>query len=312
MTYTSGGLIEATDYNNLVGSNPTDVAGTLNRILATGNNDRGYGQTAVSQVSVGNTVTATQWASLINNLNNCYAHQTGSPTAQTAPTVGSLISFNNSLSGHLTDIYNNRLTANATGSTTTYSGSFSMTAAAGSPSTGSVLRYVDFSTVDQCRYFWNAGGRITFDITSATNNNGTARSGNIVTLTNTNFNAKTLFARSAGARTGTGGTVITDVTASGFYDLNLISYDLYSRINSTSYVDTGDYVDLNTKGYVVTGYNVNGGNGRQIGFLFQAYSSTTGSTGTDDELDVTVNYTVTVTYPSTTYLTASWGTAIIT
>ena len=69
MTYSSGGLIQATDYNGFVG--PTASGGTaganLNDIWSTGSGDKGWGQTAVGTVSAAGTVSATQWASLVNN-----------------------------------------------------------------------------------------------------------------------------------------------------------------------------------------------------------------------------------------------------
>jgi hypothetical protein len=311
MTYAQGGLIQAADYNGLVGGNPTDVAGTLNRVWGVGQNDRGYGQTAVSQVSAGATVTGSQWASLINNLNSAYRHNTNSSgTGLAAPTTGNTILFISTLSGYITDIYNNRLSTTGSGTTTTFSSSYSQSAAGGVSSTGSATRTVTFSSVDQCRYFWNAGGTITFDVTSVTNNDGTSRSGSIVTLANTNFNAKTVRARSAAARTGTGGASVTDVTASGFYNLTT-SYTTFVSIAGQTYPYTGDSLlyQLLTNG-TAGSYS---GNGNVITLFFQTTSGTTGTgpSPTSDPMNVTVNYTITVTYPSTTYLTNSWGTATI-
>ena len=72
MTYSQGGLIQATDYNGFVG--PTGSGGTaganLNDIWGTGATDKGWGQTAVTNASVAGTVTATQWAALVNNLSS--------------------------------------------------------------------------------------------------------------------------------------------------------------------------------------------------------------------------------------------------
>jgi hypothetical protein len=311
MTYAVGGLIQAADYNNLVGGNPTDVAGTLNRVWAIGQNDRGYGQTAVSQISTGNTVTAAQWASLLNNLNNAYRHSTNtSGTGLTAPTTGTIILFISTLSGYITDIFNNRLSATSTGSTTTGTYSYGQSAAGGSAATGSATRTVTFSSVDQCRYFWNAGGRITFDVTSVSNNNGSARSGSIVTLANTNFNAKTVLARSAQTRTGTGGASVTDVTASGFYNLTT-GYTTFFSCNGQTYPYTGDSCQFRLLTNGTAGSY--GGNGNVITLYFETVSGSagTGPTPTSDPLDVTVNYSITVTYPSTSYLSNSWGTATI-
>ena len=66
MSYASGGLIEATDYNTLVGGNPVTSSGKLNTVWATGGSTAGYGQTALANVSVGQTVAASEWADLVN------------------------------------------------------------------------------------------------------------------------------------------------------------------------------------------------------------------------------------------------------
>ena len=43
MTYAQFGLIQATDYNALVGGNPTTSSGTLNAVWATGGTTAGVG-----------------------------------------------------------------------------------------------------------------------------------------------------------------------------------------------------------------------------------------------------------------------------
>jgi hypothetical protein len=310
MTYAQGGLIQAADYNGLVGGNPTDVAGTLNRVWAVGQNDRGYGQTAVSQVSAGATVTGPQWASLINNLNSAYRHNTNtSGTGLVAPTTGNTILFISTLSGYLTDIYNNRLTA-STGSITTGSYNFSMSAAGGTAVSGQGTRTVSWSSADNARYFWNAGGSVALEVTSVTNNNGTSRSASMVTLARTNFLRKTFYARRAAARAGTGGIVNYDYTTSyGFYELTT-TYRNYTRLDGNTYPYTGDYVFIRILTNGTAGSY--GGNGTQITINFYCYSDSTGtSTPTADPIDVTVNYNVTAVYPSASYLSNTWGTATI-
>ena len=66
MTYAQYGIIEATDYNTLVGGNPTTTSNTLNATWATGGTTAGYGQTAEANVAVGDIVTAAKWANLIS------------------------------------------------------------------------------------------------------------------------------------------------------------------------------------------------------------------------------------------------------
>ena len=80
MTYTSGGLIQATDYNGFVS---TTAGANINDIWSTGSSDKGYGQSAISTVSTAGTITATQWATLVNTLSSL-GSQTGTTlTART-------------------------------------------------------------------------------------------------------------------------------------------------------------------------------------------------------------------------------------
>jgi hypothetical protein len=79
MTYTSGGLIQATDYNGFVSST---AGANVNDVWSTGSGASGWGQPALSTVSATNTITATQWASLVNTLVNM-----GGQTSTTIQTV---------------------------------------------------------------------------------------------------------------------------------------------------------------------------------------------------------------------------------
>ena len=63
MAYSSGGLIQATDYNGFAS---TTASANVNDIWSTGAGDKGWGQSALSTVSAAGTVTATNWASLVN------------------------------------------------------------------------------------------------------------------------------------------------------------------------------------------------------------------------------------------------------
>ena len=81
MTYSSGGLIQATDYNTFAGNT---TAG-LNRIWSTGAGDAGWGQTSIATVAASGIVTATNWATLVNNLSTTGSQSTTTITARTAP-----------------------------------------------------------------------------------------------------------------------------------------------------------------------------------------------------------------------------------
>lgn len=163
MTYTSGGLIEATDYNGFVS---TTSGANVNNVWGAGSSDSGWGQSALATVASTNTITATQWASLVNTLTSMGAHTGTTITARTAPTAGQTISILAALNTDLTNITNNRLNAVANGTQFTgWTGTNSKTAAtSGSPWSITFTNTVTFASADAARYFFNAGGRIRIDV----------------------------------------------------------------------------------------------------------------------------------------------------
>ena len=113
MTYSAGGLIQATDYNGFAS---TTAGANVNDVWSTGSSDKGWGQSALSTVSTSGTVTATNWASLVNTISSM-GSQTGTTiTARTAPTTGNLIQVLAAINTDLTNITTNRYNAVANGS----------------------------------------------------------------------------------------------------------------------------------------------------------------------------------------------------
>ena len=85
MTYTAGSTIVASDYNGF--ANVTANA-NVNDVWAVGSTDKGWGQTAnVGQVAIAGTVTATQWANLVNTITAMGAQTNTTITSRTAPTL---------------------------------------------------------------------------------------------------------------------------------------------------------------------------------------------------------------------------------
>ena len=159
MTYSSGGLIQATDYNGFVS---TTANANINDIWAAGSGDKGYGQTAVSTVSAAGTVTATQWASLVNTLSSLGSQTNTTLTARTAPTAGTTIAVLAAVNTDLTNVTTNRNNAAAVGTQYTgWTGTNSKTAAtSGAAWTITFTNTVTFASAAAARYFFNGGGLI--------------------------------------------------------------------------------------------------------------------------------------------------------
>ena len=159
MTYSVGGLIQATDYNGFVS---TTAGANVNATWGTSTSSAGWGQTALGTVSTAGTVTATQWAGLVNTLASM-GSQTGTTiTSRTAPTTGATIAVLAAVNTDLTNCYNNRANAVAVGTQfTSWTGTNSKTAATGASAwTITFTNTVSFASADAARYFFNAGGII--------------------------------------------------------------------------------------------------------------------------------------------------------
>ena len=327
MSYAQGGLIQASDYATFLGTTAAN-AGAINSIWSTGNGNCGYGQTALGTVSQGDLVTATQWASAVNTLNSIRTHQTGSGTGLSAPTAGSLITYLSAVSTSISSAYSARLTAASQGTTTNQANNADNKTSANdvAAQTFTITRTATFASADAARYFFNAGGQINFVIGSSTNGGGTTRGADLVTLASTNFVSYPAFkAASGGGRTGAGGTVNTNSTSIGYYNLTT-SFQTLCKITSTTSPYTGDYVQLDVKSNGVQGSNADVGT--VVTFQLTLYSaaqstypappanppatgSTTTNITTEDAINITVNNYLAVVYPETTNLSASWGTVTL-
>lgn len=319
MSYTSGGLIEATDYNGFVGNTTTG----LNRIWATGSADYGYGQTALATVAVADLVSAVNWASLVNTLSTTASHQGTSITSRVAPVTGDIISILSNVSTDITNLTNARGNAAASGSQyTAWTGTSSKTSNTGSGTSAWTITFthtVSWASANAARYFFNAGGRIKWE-TSKTST-GTDADPEWNDLANTLVGdiyitggtaTQTIAGTAYTGTTKSGGTGTPDVlqTTVGWYDLTTSDTTIYRQYADTAPY-TGQYIQINAKTagsgtqLVLTTTWVDPGGGTITDVI-------TGGTATSGISFGTAPATV-VTYfpPSTTYLSNSWGTPTV-
>jgi hypothetical protein len=166
MAYSTGSVILDDDYNifatgNAAGTGDNNVA-NVNTVWGIGNTDKGYGQTTLpvlSAVTAGATVTATQWATMLNRISSAASQQGSSITPIVNPVAGNTISAYAALSTNITTIFNNRLNCAAVGTSITSGGAVSRSTSW----TSSVVftQTFTFASGDAARYFFNSGGRIT-------------------------------------------------------------------------------------------------------------------------------------------------------
>jgi hypothetical protein len=307
MAYTSGGLISASDYNTLVGSNST-TAGTINYVWDVGNGAIGYGQGAVATATSGTTVAATQWSTMLNALNRCLGHQSGAG-AQLGPlnfTAGQTITAFANVITAKTTINTNYASYTAQGTTTTgITFTTGVSSTTGLPGYVTIDRFVAFASADAARYFFNAGGSLRL-VVGYNSGNGSGSTLSLQRLIDQN-NGIIIYNTSNSGRQGTGGTVNTNTTTIGYRNTNYAAETLITRVYDATGNYTADYSEVNT--YTNSNDTTNGANGNQVNFRYRYVVS---DHPWDDTISLNITTRVDIIYPETTYLnTSSWGTPTI-
>jgi len=325
MTYSSGGLIQASDFNGFVSTGSPNI----NNIWSTGSTDSGWGQSALSTVSVGGTVTATNWASLVNTLASMGSQTATTITSRSAPTAGQTISVLAAVATDITNCNTNRANAAAVGSTSsTWTGASAKTTTTGTGTAAWTITWtqtITFPSADQARYFYNAGGRVYLTMNKSSTGLDSDADwntfiGKVGTISVTGIaGAKSLAGTSYTGTTrtgGTGGTQTTLSTATGWYALTAgAAATTIFQLNDTVSPYTSDTVIVTaaknlgaTTLTLVTTWNSNSRAG--------AGQSTNITGGTDTASPFTAYGTAPTVLcrfvpPATTYLTNSWGTPTV-
>ena len=306
MTYSAGNIIVDDDYNifatgNAAGTGDNSV-NNINTILGTGTGDKGYGQsTTLAAVSAGATVSATSWANLLARNTTLASHQGTTITSISAPSTGDTIAAYAALSANIDAVNTNRNNAAAEGSDSTVT-----TSTTTAWNNSSVLtKTFTFASANQARYFFNAGGQIRL---SWSRSGGTSSTQN-TTWTNLLSAAGTLVLTGAAAsktingvaytgltKIGGSGTPTTLATTEGYYALDGTPSLNFKQVPSSPSGANEIEVSYSVSGSVLTIYTD----------LSDDYSPP--DPASPDNVDGTLSQVSTIRLPSTTHLTASWGT----
>lgn len=290
MTYAQGGLIQATDYNGFVAS--------VNAIWGTGSGDAGYGQsTTLSTVAASNTVTASQWSTLISRLNSIKTHQDGSGTGITSPSAGNTITYLSTLSSTISTLTTNKLTFNSQGGSTTTN----ITNSTGWVTASDLRISCTFANANAMRYFFNCGGEITFTgINSLVT--GNSKSSDWDGLLDA---CGTIRIRAQdSAKIGGSGTPTINNTNLGFYDLTTSAQVVLRQYSTTV---TGGY----TSNFADFQAYLDASPGSSTILYVRMYLTDGSADVTDDTVLGTVRLDATAVYPETTNLANVWGTVTL-
>jgi hypothetical protein len=290
MAYSSGGLIQASDYNTR--------ATSINQLWGTGSGNYGYGQsTTISQTQTSGTVVpASDWATMIARMSTMQQHQFNNTTGVPAqPSAGGIITYLSAVDTEITSLQNNRFTTY----TTTSSGIVGLVTNATTWHTSSVKTWtIAFTNDNSARYFFNAGGSISLYSDGNTMSPATWNS-----FANTGYAYSQLYATSF-LHAGTVGTYTRSVynSGQGFYNLTSTPATFLTLLET----GTGNANYNNNSISVAWSYNGTGTLTATLTFLDNDANAfgynVTGSTYGRFNLY----------YPETTYLTNTWGTPTIT
>jgi hypothetical protein len=305
MTYSTGGLVQATDFNTF--------AGNINAVWNTK-----YGQTSVSTVSQGATVSAANWASLNSTIANTAAHQGTTITSRTGPVAGQTVAILPNLSTDIASCTSNTYNAASQGSQyTAWTGTASVTATTGtgtSPWTITFTDTVTFANATAASSFFNSGAtvKIQFSKTSTGQTGDAEWNSFISTVCGTIYLSSTGASKTINGQTYTGTTKIGGTgnasvlnTTIGFAQLNSTPAVLYTQYDTGPSYSSNDvsvsaaYNGTTTLTLVTTWHSA-------------ANAAISGGTATTGISFGTAPTTV-VTYfaPETTYLTNTWGTPTV-
>ncbi len=257
MTYSTGGPIQALDYNTFA-----TLSSGMNEIFADiypgsttlPNAAHGYGQTpALTAVAAGQNVTAAQWAALFNTMRNCGTHQGTAvvpPLPASNPAIGDDIAAYNTpttLATLVSTLGTNRFNLAAGQTTLTAGTNFSQTGATIPWTNTLTFNYqVNFGTWNNARYFFNSGGKLNLNGSYGpiVTPDDTMWAGMLSSMSPLVFNWNSTTPNSGG-----GGSAI------GFYNLTTSYQAVYTHTHGGGGYYTNSYIQLNAKLNAAAGTN---------------------------------------------------------
>lgn len=293
MTYSSGGLIQASDYNGF--------AGTLNSTWNTL-----WGQSALTSVSIGSTVTAAQWSTLASTITNAYIHESGTNPSVASPSAGSTISIIANLSTAVTYVNNNHYNCYASGALYNTGGSVSGPAkgSANAAWTMTFTNTITFANAANMAYFFYAGGRVFINYSKSSTGqlndatwNALATACNQISFTCAS-DSKVIAGTTYVGTNKQGGSGTPSLVASGigWAQLTGVNQNLFQQ-NSSTYPYTADYIA--TAALVTT---------NSVVFTTTWYSAAHPLAYQNQQISAGAVTAISYYPPETTYISNTWGT----
>jgi hypothetical protein len=317
MTYSTDGLIQASDFNTF--------ATSLNTLWAIGTGDKGLGQTRIEPVAAGGKVTAAQWDAIID-VSNTLASKQGPDSELTQPDnypakgnqgstvlatdAEAVIAYMSVISSNITTLTTNRL--NGSGQTSQTPVPITSTQRW---TTQAIFSYaISFTNGDAARFFFNGGGQLVLTMSHPT---GTQMDSMFALLASQIGTLTISSAANSPSTVKIAGTEFTGFqqdtivpgaapevyqTNAGYYGLTTQSTEIFKQRMSTGFYS--DYLGSSISVYAKTngtqGANGDNGNVITIDIVWsEVPPSVYVSAGSSMALQIK--------QPALTYLTKSWG-----
>ena len=241
MAYQAGDTILATEYNTFVNSSSSPYG--YNHFAGTGSGSYGLGQTHIATVTGGaTTITASQWNTLFTAMDNIANHTNDTLTSRSAVSAGDTIAIKAAVEADLATLAAS-VAGGCVNATAISESAELQSSASGTRWNGNhtVEQSITFSSNNDLRHFFNAGGKMRIKITRTGNGGASATSKDssvdelISALGNFDLGAQ------VSTRSGSGET-LTDNLANGVADLS----STYTEILVLTQ-DSGTYTSMNLK-----------------------------------------------------------------
>ena len=230
MAYSAGDTILDDEYNAFVNNSSSPFG--YNHFAGTGSLQYGLGQSAISTVSAGATVSASQWNTLFTGIVNI-ANHTNDATTSGSVSAGQNIAFVSALTSDLATLAASVAggSTNATALTTTSTQRTVTTSSEGWDNTATQEISITWSNANEMRWFFNAGGKIRY-VATATASSVSAKDTAFVAL-GAGFSNLDIGSQ-ATTRSATGQSLTTNGLANGFYDLGT-GYTTIIKLTQSAY-----------------------------------------------------------------------------
>ena len=243
MAYTAGDTILDDEYNVFVNNSSSPFG--YNHFAGTGSTVYGLGQSAISTVSAGGTVNASQWNTLLNSIDNIANHTNDTMTSRSAVSAGDVIAIKAAVAADLATLAASVAAGcpNASALTTSSALQTITTSSEGWDTSATQDVTITFSSADNMRHFFNAGGKVRITV-GTTQGSTNPKDQAFIDLGSAIGNLD--IAAQATTRSGSGETLTTDGLAKGFHDLTTSDQTII-KLTSDNSNYTSNTVEIKAK-----------------------------------------------------------------